>query len=156
MHAINKTLISIIIFEHKPNVFVEINGPLSSVNFNNKFFHSFMSNTNSIHVLSEKIKNYTGDCEKHSEISIIGQYLKSIAFTKFDNAKLLLAVKIRIQLVRKRKEHCLKQVQNCPISFSTLEIIKHKKWIAFFLYTLYTGCLKKTKHKFNRVSRITC
>ena len=41
------------------------------------------------------------------------------------------------QFVRKTKERCLKQVQNCPTSFSTLEIIKHKKWIAFFQNTLY-------------------
>ena len=33
MHAINQTLISIIIFWDKPKVFVEINCPLSSVNF---------------------------------------------------------------------------------------------------------------------------
>ena len=52
----NVKLISIIILKHKPKVFVEINGPLSSVNFNNKFFHFFMSNTNTIHVISEKIK----------------------------------------------------------------------------------------------------
>ena len=84
MHTINKTHISIIIFWHKPKVFVEINDPLS-VNFNNKFFHFLSSNTNTIHVISEKIKNYTGDCEKHSVISIIGQYLKSIPFTKLDN-----------------------------------------------------------------------
>ena len=55
--------------------FVEINGPLFSMNFNNKFFHFSSSNTNTIHVISEKIKNYTGDCEKHGEISMIGQYL---------------------------------------------------------------------------------
>ena len=47
-----------------------------------------------MHVISEKFKNYTGDCEKDSEIYIIGQYLKSIAFTKFDNVQWLLAVKI--------------------------------------------------------------
>ena len=65
MHAINKTLISIIIFKHKHKVFVEINGPLSSLNFNNKFIHFFMSNTNTIHVISKKVKNDTGDCDGH-------------------------------------------------------------------------------------------
>ena len=61
MPPINKTLISIIIFKHKPKVFVEINDSLSSLNFNNKFIHFFMSNTNTIDVISEKVKNYTGD-----------------------------------------------------------------------------------------------
>ena len=116
MHRIKKNA--------KPKVFVEVNGPLSSVHFNNKFFHFLSSNTNTIHVIGEKIKSNTGFCEKHSEISIIGQYLKSIAFTKFDNAQLLLAVKIRMTACSKEKrtpERCLKQVQNCPISFSTLD-----------------------------------
>ena len=95
-----------------------------------------MSNTNTIDVISEKIKNYTGDCEKHCVISIIEQYLKSIAFTKFDNAQLLLAVKIRMTACSKEKRTQFKTGPNCLISFSTLEIIKHRKSIAFFLYTL--------------------
>ena len=44
-----------------------------------------------------------GDCERYSEICIIGQYLKSIACTKFDNAQLLLAVKIRMTACPKEK-----------------------------------------------------
>ena len=58
--------------------------------------------------MSEKNKNYTGVCEKHSEIPIIGQYLKSIAFTKFDNAQLLLAVKIRMKACSKEKRTLFK------------------------------------------------
>ena len=47
---------------------------------------------------------------------------------------MLLAVKIdEIQLVRKRKERGLKQVQNCAIGFSILEIIKHKNGLRFFI-----------------------
>ena len=53
----------------------------------NKFVHFLSSNTNTIHVISEKVKNYTGDCKRQSEIYIIGQYLKSITFTKFDKAQ---------------------------------------------------------------------
>ena len=65
MHVINETLISIIIFLHKSKVFLEMNGPLSSVNFYNKISFFLSSNTNAIHVTSEKIKNYAGDCERH-------------------------------------------------------------------------------------------
>ena len=61
-----------------------------------------------MHVISEKIKKYAGVCEKHSEIYIIGQYLKSIAFTKFDNAQLLLAVKIRMTACWKEKRTLFK------------------------------------------------
>ena len=55
IHAINETLISIIIFWHKSKVFVEINDPFSSVNFYNKFYYFLSNNTNTIHVISEKI-----------------------------------------------------------------------------------------------------
>ena len=75
------------------------------MNFYDSFFIFLSSNTNTIHVISEKIKNYTGDCEKHSEIE---QYLKSIAFTKFDNAQLLLAVKIRMTACSKEKKTLFK------------------------------------------------
>ena len=61
-----------------------------------------------MHVISEKFKNYAGDCEKHSEIYIIGQYLKSIAFTKFDNAQLLLVVKIGMTACSKEKRTLFK------------------------------------------------
>ena len=108
MHAINETLISITIFWHKPKVFVEINGLSSSVNFYNKFIPFLSSNTNTIHAISEKVKNYTGDCKRHSEICIIGKYLKSTAFTKFDNAQLLLAEKIRMTACSKEKRTLFK------------------------------------------------
>ena len=107
-HAINETLISIAIFWHKPKVFVEINGPLSSLNFYNKFIHFLSSNTNTIHVISEKVKNYAGDCKRHSKIYIIGQYLKSIAFTKFDTAQLLPAEKIQMTACSKEKRTLFK------------------------------------------------
>ena len=48
MHAINETLISIIMFWHKSKVFVEINGPLSSMNFYNEISFFLSSNTNTI------------------------------------------------------------------------------------------------------------
>ena len=108
MHAINETLISITIFWHKPKVFVEINSPLSSLNFYNKFIHFLSSNTNTIHVISEKVKNYAGDCKRHSEIYIVEQYLKSIAFTKFDTAQLLPAEKIRMTACWKDKRTLVK------------------------------------------------
>ena len=96
MHAINETLISPIIFWHQPKVFVEMNGLLSSVNFYNKF-HFLSSNTNIIYIISENIKKLHGRLwQAYSEICIIEQYLKSIAFTKFDNAQLLFAVKMQM------------------------------------------------------------
>ena len=49
-----------------------------------------------------------GDCEKLGKISIIGQHLKSIAFTKFDNAQLSLAVKIRMTTCSKEKRTLFK------------------------------------------------
>ena len=65
MHAINETQISTIIFWDKSKVFVEMNDPVSSVNFYNKISFFLSSNMNTIHVISEKIKNYTGDCDRH-------------------------------------------------------------------------------------------
>ena len=107
MHAINETRILITIFWLKPKVFVEINGPLSSVNFYNKLFH-FLSSKKHHSCNKREIKNYTGDCEKHSEICVIGRYLKSIAFTKFDNAQLLVAEKIRMTACSKEERMLFK------------------------------------------------
>ena len=109
MHAINETLISTIIFWHKSKVFVEMNGLLSSVNFYNKISFFLSSSTNSIDIISENIKKLHGWLwQAYSEICIIEQYLKSIAFTKFDNAQLLLAAKIRMIACSKEKRTLFK------------------------------------------------
>ena len=42
---------------------VRVNGPLSSVKLYNKFYR------NTIYVISEKVKNLTGDHERHSEFA---------------------------------------------------------------------------------------
>ena len=109
MHAINETLILITIFLLKPKIFVEINGPLSSMNFYNKFIHFFIEQ-HKLHSCNkrESEKLHPRLYRKHSEICIIGQYLKSIDLTKFDTAQLLLADEIRMTACSKEKRTLFK------------------------------------------------
>ena len=67
------------------------------------------SNRNTIYVKSEKIKNCTGDYERHALVNLHNwRHLKSIAFTKFDIAHTLLAVKIRMTACSKEKRTWIK------------------------------------------------
>ena len=68
MGAINKTLISIILFGINLRfLFSEVNSPLSSVKFYNKSYCFYTEYRNTIYLICEKIKNCTGDYERRSE-----------------------------------------------------------------------------------------